>query len=221
MSFQVYYPTISLPRSRRPRMFVDDCYDPFVFNPFYDNRNMLSVLDIIANELLRPSSHQQQIKPEQNKPSQSEQHRDDDDQQLAINVDMSGFEPANIRIKTIGQQLIVEGNQEEEESNQQGIQSYSRKHFHRSIKLPDNVKPEDVTSKLTKNGVLRISAPVLSLPAAKQETREIEITRDDQNETQQSGSSSSKTLESDETKSEEPTTSNDAHHDDNKNDQTN
>ena len=82
---------------------------------------------------------------------------------LTFKVDLSGFEPENIKLKTVGLKLIVEA-QTEESNDKEGCQSYSVKKYHQTITLPDDVKPEDVTSSLTNEGVLRIAAPATSLP---------------------------------------------------------
>ena len=197
MAFQLYYPTIGAPR-RRPWMFLDDDDDSFFFNPFISNRS----LEIVADELLR-NSRQQQSKQNQKKSEDTNKDSEvvkQDDQSLAINLDLSGFKPANIRVKTVGRRLVVEGNQEDQ-TNEGGLRSYSRKQFHRSIMLPNNVNPDHVVSTLTNKGVLRITAPVMSLPPA-DEVKEIEVRREEGSEQEQT-ESSSKSVESSETKSAE------------------
>ena len=200
MAFQLYYPTIGAPR-RRPWMFLDDdADDSLFFNPFVNNRNPWNALEIVAEELLR-NSRQQQSKQNQKKSENTNKDSDvvkQDDQSLAINLDLSGFKPANIRVKTVGRQLVVEGNQEDQ-TNEGGLRSYSRKQFHRSIMLPNNVNPDHVVSTLTNKGVLRITAPVMSLPPADQ-VKEIEVRREEASEQEQT-ESSSKSVESSETKS--------------------
>ena len=175
MAFQFYYPRIGAP-SRRPRMFLDDIEDS-LFNPFISNRN----LDISADELLCNSRQQQSKQNEKsedtNKASDVVKH---DDRSLAINLHLSEFKPANIRIKTVGQLLVVEGNQEER-GIEGGLKSYSRKQLHKSIMLPNNVNPDHVQSKFTADkGLLRITAPLMSLPPP-EKVREIEIRREEEN----------------------------------------
>ena len=188
MAYQSYFPTIGAPRPQ-PWMFLNDD-NRFFFNPLNSNRN----LEISADGLL-PNSRQQQSKQNEKKLEDTNKHSDvvkQDDQSLAINLDLSGFKPANIEVKTIGQRLVVEGNQEDQ-TKEGGLQLYSRKQFYRSIMLPNNVNPNHVVSTLNNKGVLHITADKVT---------EIEVRREEGNKQEQNGSSS-KSLESSETKSTE------------------
>ena len=97
---------------------------------------------------------------------------------LTFKLDLSGFEPEKIKLKTVGLKLIVEAGTEKS-NDKEGCQSYSVKKYHQTITLPDDVKPEDVTSSLTNEGVLRIAALATSLPSSEQE-REIKMTMEDE-----------------------------------------
>ena len=83
-----------------------------------------------------------------------------------LNLDLNGFDSNDIKVKTIGQKLIVDAEKEENTEKEDGFKTYSRKQFYKSILLPDNVKPDDIKLSLTNKGLLRISAPVMSLPPA-------------------------------------------------------
>ena len=95
-----------------------------------------------------------------------------------LNLDLNGFDSNDIKVKTIGQKLIVDA-EKEENTEEDGFKTYSRKQFHKSIVLPDNVKPDDVKSLLTSKGLLRISAPVMSLPAPDESEKEIVVEKEE------------------------------------------
>ena len=95
-----------------------------------------------------------------------------------LNLDLNGFDSNDIKVKTIGQKLIVDA-EKEENTEEDGFKTYSRKQFHKSIVLPDNVKPDDIKSSLTSKGLLRISAPVMSLPAPDEREKEIVVEKEE------------------------------------------
>ena len=95
-----------------------------------------------------------------------------------LNLDLNGFDSNDIKVKTIGQKLIVDA-EKEENTEEDGFKTYSRKQFHKSIVLPDNVKPDDIKSSLTNKGLLRISAPVMSLPAPDEREKEIVVEKEE------------------------------------------
>ena len=95
-----------------------------------------------------------------------------------LNLDLNGFDSNDIKVKTIGQKLIVDA-EKEENTEEDGFKTYSRKQFHKSIVLPDNVKPDDIKSSLTNKGLLRISAPVMSLPAPDKREKEIVVEKEE------------------------------------------
>ena len=95
-----------------------------------------------------------------------------------LNLDLNGFDSNDIKVKTIGQKLIVDA-EKEENTEEDGFKTYSRKQFHKLIVLPDNIKPDDVKSSLTNKGLLRISAPVMSLPAPDEREKEIVVEKEE------------------------------------------
>lgn len=80
-----------------------------------------------------------------------------------VNLDVQQFKPEEINVKMIDNFVVVEGNHEEREDEHGFI---SRK-FLRKYKLPDDVDPDAVISKLSSDGVLSIEGAkkVQSLPA--------------------------------------------------------
>ena len=164
MSMRIYYPAFQVVR-RNPWVAMDPfqttfCGFPVARNPLHE----------VESAVLRAVIDQLAERKTQNKEYTKEP--------LTFKLDLSGFEPENIKLKTVGQKLIVDA--ETEESNEkEGCQSYSVRKYHRTITLPDDVKPDDVTSLLTKEGVLRITAPVTSLPSP-QEEKEVAITMEDE-----------------------------------------
>ena len=210
MAFHLYYPTIGAPRGQ-PRLFLDDDYEhSLYFNSFNINRKPWKALEVaddlpqVADDLPRNSRQQQS---QQNEKISEDTNKDSDvvkqdDQSLAINLDLSEFKPDNLQVKTVGRRLVVEGNQEDE-TKEGGLRSYSRKQFHRSIMLPNNVNPVHVVSTLTNKGALRITAPVMSSPTTAK-VNEIEVRRE--GDEQEQSRSLSKSVESSETRSAEKAT---------------
>ena len=176
MALRVFYPT---PRCVRTHPYWDTD-DEFFFYPirFKEISSRRNKLEKEWNRFL--SELFQLEKPEETKTDKPA------DGTFSVDFELSGFEPKHIKVKTVGQKLIVEATKEENDEKD-GLKSYSKRHFHKSLVLPDTVKPDDVTSSLTEKGVLRITAPVMSLPAPEEKEREIEVakekTEDDNDET--------------------------------------
>ena len=80
-----------------------------------------------------------------------------DEDNYKIMVDVHQFRPEDLVIKTVDDAVIVEANSEEKTS---GGRSYSTKSFSQSFNLPRGLDPGTVTSALSKDGVLTISAPL-------------------------------------------------------------
>ena len=168
MSVRIYYPAFQAVR-RNPWVAMDPfqttfCGFPVARNPLHDvveSAVLRAVIDQLADG--RTQENQEQINTKE---------------PLTFKLDLAGFEPENIKLKTVGQKLIIDAETEESDENE-GCQSYSVKKYHRTITLPDDVKPNDVTSLWTNEGVLRITAPVTSLPSPQQEN-EVDITMEDE-----------------------------------------
>ena len=99
-----------------------------------------------------------------------------DEKNFGYNFDLSGFDPKDIKVKTVGQKVVVEAETEENE-HQEGCHSFCHRHYHRTLVLPKNVKPSDLKSTISKDGVLGITAPLLAIEEAPQE-RELAIEKE-------------------------------------------
>ena len=80
---------------------------------------------------------------------------EDDMYKILINVEK--YQPEELMIKTIDNNVVVEAKHEEKTSDGR---SYSTQSFNQSFNLPRGVNPESVSSSLSKTGVLTISAPL-------------------------------------------------------------
>merc|ERR1711970_1551273 len=80
-----------------------------------------------------------------------------DDDSYKIHVNVEKYKPEELVIKTVDNTVIVEA--KHEEKTPEG-RSYSTHSFNQSFTLPRGVNPESVTSALSKEGVLTISAPL-------------------------------------------------------------
>ena len=80
-----------------------------------------------------------------------------EDDQYKILINVEHFQPEELMIKTVDNNVIVEAKHEEKTSDGR---SFSTKSFNQSFALPRGVSPEAVSSSLSKTGVLTISAPL-------------------------------------------------------------
>merc|ERR1719228_2993947 len=80
---------------------------------------------------------------------------DDDTYKILVNVE--NYKPEELVIKTADNTVIVEAKHEEKTSDGH---SYATQSFNQSFTLPRGVDPESVSSGLSKQGVLMISAPL-------------------------------------------------------------
>jgi len=89
-------------------------------------------------------------------------------------LDVKGWEPSDIELVVTadGKQLIVSGNKEEIEENDNGDESYSLRKFKKCIDLPAGLDEEEISSALAKNGCLMITAPYL---AQEKQQKKIEV----------------------------------------------
>ncbi|KAH9498997.1 hypothetical protein Btru_004176 [Bulinus truncatus] len=72
-----------------------------------------------------------------------------------LQFDVRQFKPEEICVKTVGNQLTVHAKQEE---NQEGKSLH--REYHRQYVLPKDLNPEQLVSKLNRDGVLTIEAPL-------------------------------------------------------------
>ena len=85
----------------------------------------------------------------------------------AVQLDLSGFKPEEVKIQRRGQVLTIAGNQRSEEGG--FLRNYSRR-----VKIPDDADLNSVTSQLSKEGLLTIE--VSRDPAFLQSERSIDVT---------------------------------------------
>ncbi len=88
-----------------------------------------------------------------------------------VKVNVSEYSPAELSVRTVDNTILVEGKHTERE-DELGFVSRS---FSRRFVIPEGVKPENVTCKLTSDGFLILSAPIVVEPPVTSE-RTVPIT---------------------------------------------
>lgn len=73
-----------------------------------------------------------------------------------VKLDVSNFRPEDIKVKTVGKDLIVEG-KHDERRDENGFVS---RQFTRRYEMPKDIDLEQMTSKLSLDGKLSIEAPL-------------------------------------------------------------
>lgn len=124
--------------SSRPSIFDD--------KSIFDRDRSSSLFDRDDRSLFAANSEQNGI---------SRVQYDDDSYKIMVNVEK--YKPEELVIKTVDNTVIVEAKHEEKTSEGR---SYSTQSFNQSFTLPRGINPESVTSALSKEGVLTISAPL-------------------------------------------------------------
>lgn len=89
-----------------------------------------------------------------------------DEDKLQVEFNVQEYKPEELSIKTEGDVLVVLGKQEVKE----GGQTYVSKQFEQRFSLPSGAKPENISSALSKDGVLTVTA-IRDPPAIKGKTR--------------------------------------------------
>merc|ERR1711902_20058 len=79
-----------------------------------------------------------------------------DQHKFEVEFNVTDYLPEELSIKTEGDVLIVLA---KHETKAEGGHSYVSKQFEQRFSLPSGVKPEKITSKLSKDGVLTVTAP--------------------------------------------------------------
>ncbi|XP_068731697.1 heat shock protein beta-1-like [Montipora capricornis] len=101
-----------------------------------------------------------------------EETKKDEDRKFSVKLNLSGFEPEDIKVQLRGQELTVTGKQRSEESGLQWSRDYRRQ-----ILLPDDADLGSLTSRLSKEGVLTIEAP--RDPALLPNERSVDVTMEE------------------------------------------
>ena len=98
----------------------------------------------------------------------------EDDSKFEVSVDTHGYKPEDLQVKIKDNMVTIEAKNEEkkEETNSK---SYSAKHFSRSFTLPQGCKAQNVTSNLSKDGLLLVTAPKIEA-VTHQPSRNVPIT---------------------------------------------
>jgi len=78
-----------------------------------------------------------------------------DKEKFQVILDVQQFTPNEITVKTTEKHIIVEG-KHEEKADEHGFIS---RHFVRRYQLPTGINPNDVSSTLSSDGVLTVTAP--------------------------------------------------------------
>merc|ERR1711887_293990 len=112
----------------------------------FDRERSSSIFDRDERSLFAANSEQNGI---------SRVQYDDDTYKILVNVEK--YKPEELVIKTVDNTVIVEAKHEEKTSDGR---SYATQSFNQSFTLPRGVNPESVSSSLSKEGVLTISAPL-------------------------------------------------------------
>lgn len=73
-----------------------------------------------------------------------------------VKLDVQHFTPEEIKVKTVGNSIVVEAKHEEKKDSES---SYISRQFERRFELPSDFKPEQVISSLSSDGVLSIKCP--------------------------------------------------------------
>jgi len=98
----------------------------------------------------------------------------EDDTKFEVSVDTHGYKPEDLQVRIKDNMVTIEAKNEEkkEETNSK---SYSAKHFSRSFTLPQGCKAQSVTSNLSKDGLLLVTAPKIEA-VTHQPSRNVPIT---------------------------------------------
>jgi len=112
----------------------------------------------------------------------------DDDNKFEVSIDTHGFRPEDLQVKIQDNVVSIQG-KHEEKTDESNSKSYVSRHLAKSFTLPRGCKMETVSSNLSKDGLLIVSAP--KIEASRQGTspsRKIPI------ETEKLGGSGTKTI---------------------------
>ncbi|KAE9416379.1 hypothetical protein Angca_007536 [Angiostrongylus cantonensis] len=76
----------------------------------------------------------------------------DNEKEYAVSVDVSQFEPEELKVNIIDNTLIIEGKHDEKRDKFGQVE----RHFLRKYELPSSVKCDEVKSELSKDGILTV-----------------------------------------------------------------
>ncbi|XP_035699828.1 alpha-crystallin B chain-like isoform X2 [Branchiostoma floridae] len=128
---------------------------------------------LFLNQLLSPSQcpchpPTQQDKDAEKTADEGEKEKKNETtspEKYEVSLDVTGFAPDEISVKTVGNKVRVQGKHEARHADETG-HSFRYQELWREFVLPDGVDPATVTSVLSKDGVLSIQAPRMAIEAA-------------------------------------------------------
>ncbi|KAI6215918.1 Protein lethal(2)essential for life [Aphelenchoides besseyi] len=89
---------------------------------------------------------------------------------FSLQLDVSAFKPEELKVTVIENQVVIEGRHDERQDRYGEIERY----FVRKYTIPDAIKPEDVTSELSKDGILTVQT-LQKAPVEDEKVRNIPI----------------------------------------------
>jgi len=91
------------------------------------------------------------------------------DEDVVIDVELPGFDPKDVNISVVGDELTLSGKRDGEKPEEGGAyytREIARGSFSRSLRLPFRVEADKVTANY-KNGILRVALPRAEADKAK------------------------------------------------------
>jgi len=96
-----------------------------------------------------------------------------DDNKFEVSIDTHGFKPEDLQVKIQDNVVSIQG-KHEEKTDESNSKSYVSRHLAKSFTLPQGCKMETVSSNLSKDGLLIVSAPKID-PGSSSFSRKIPI----------------------------------------------
>jgi crystallin alpha B len=127
-------------------------------------------LDLDDSDLLMPSMLLTTPRRQLSQRSGASEVKNDGNK-FVVKLDCSHFKPEEITVKTVDNNIIINGKHEEKMDKHGWVQ----REFTRRYALPEGCEAEKVTSALNSNGVLTIEAPKKPLEPLKDNERVIPI----------------------------------------------
>ncbi|KFO99795.1 alpha-crystallin B chain isoform X1 [Calypte anna] len=91
---------------------------------------------------------------------------------FSVNLDVKHFSPEELKVKVLGDMIEIHGKHEE----RQDEHGFIAREFNRKYRIPDDVDPLTITSSLSLDGVLTVTAPRKQSEVSE---RSIPITREE------------------------------------------
>lgn len=95
-----------------------------------------------------------------------------DKEKFQVLLNVKQFKPEEISVKTVDNCIVIRGKHEEKQDEH----GFISREFTRRYMLPQGVEPETVTSSLSPDGILTISAPKKALEPSPENERVVPIT---------------------------------------------